>query len=102
MMDVKYSPESSGIAIAIIGMACRFPGADSCEQFWRNLRDGVESISFFSDQDLRSAGVSDKSLGNPDYVKARGVLRNVDLFDAPFFDFSPREAEILDPQHRIF
>lgn len=101
-MDFKDSAENPGTDVAIIGMGCRFPGADSCEQFWRNLRDGVESIFFFSEQELRSAGVSDKWLGSSDYVRARGILRNIDLFDASFFDFSPREAEILDPQHRIF
>ncbi|PYX84385.1 MAG: polyketide synthase, partial [Acidobacteria bacterium] len=96
------SIEDSGTAIAVIGMACRFPGAESCEQFWQNLQNGVESISFFSNQELRSAGVSDKLLGSSKYVKARGILKNVDLFDASFFNFSPREAEILDPQHRFF
>src|SRR5258708_29100202 len=92
----------SGSAIAIIGMGCRCPGAGSCDQFWQNLRNGVESVSFFSDQELLAAGVLSASLKDPDYVKARGIIRDVDCFDASFFEFSPREAEILAPQQRIF
>ncbi len=88
--------------IAIIGMAGRFPGAPNVDSFWQNLRDGVESISFFSDEELLSAGINPKLLNDPSYVKASGVLENIDLFDASFFGFSPREAEITDPQHRLF
>jgi acyl transferase domain-containing protein/thioesterase domain-containing protein/acyl carrier protein len=97
----EFSSEN-GSEIAVVGMACRFPGARSVSEFWRNLRDGVESISFFTDEELRGAGVGGDALGNPDYVRARGVLGDVDLFDAPFFDFNPREAEVLDPQQRLF
>ncbi|MEW6734362.1 MAG: amino acid adenylation domain-containing protein [Acidobacteriota bacterium] len=88
--------------IAIIGMAARFPGVDNIDQFWQNLCNGVESISFFSDEELLDAGVDPKLLKKPNYVKARGVLKDIELFDATFFGFSPREAELLDPQHRIF
>ena len=89
-------------AIAVIGMSGRFPGARNVAEFWNNLANGVESISFFSDEDLRSAGVDPTWLQHPDYVKAGGVLADIDMFDAPFFGFSARDAEILDPQHRIF
>ena len=88
--------------IAIIGMSCRFPGAANLEEFWQNLQRGVESISFFSDEELLTSGVEAATLEQPNYVKAGTVLANIELFDAKFFDFSPREAEIMDPQHRIF
>ncbi|MCC5601600.1 type I polyketide synthase [Nostoc favosum] len=88
--------------IAIIGMAGRFPGANKVDSFWQNLRDGVESISFFTDEELISAGIDSASLNDPNYVKASGVLEDIELFDASFFGFSPREAEITDPQHRLF
>lgn len=88
--------------IAIIGMSGRFPKAADLEQFWRNLRDGVDTITFFSDEELLAAGVSPALLANPAYVKARAVLEDADLFDAPFFEFSPREAELTDPQIRVF
>jgi acyl transferase domain-containing protein len=88
--------------IAILGMAGRFPGANSVDDFWRNLRNGVEAISFFSDEELREAGVDPAQLEAPGYVRARAVLENVELFDARFFGYTPREAEILDPQQRLF
>lgn len=88
--------------IAIIGMAARFPGARDAEEFWRNLRDGVESIKFFSDEELIAAGVDASLLSNPNYVKAKGVLDGVELFDASFFDISPGDAELLSPQQRFF
>lgn len=88
--------------IAIIGMAARFPGAKNINEFWSNLCDGIESISFFSDQDLEAAGVDSTTLSNPNYVKAKALLEDIELFDASFFGFTPREAEITDPQHRFF
>ncbi|MEP7339009.1 MAG: MupA/Atu3671 family FMN-dependent luciferase-like monooxygenase [Acidobacteriota bacterium] len=88
--------------IAIVGMAGRFPGAGSVAEFWRNLRDGVESVSFFSDDELLAGGVAPSLLANPGYVKAKAVLAGVAGFDAWFFGFTPREAEITDPQHRLF
>jgi acyl transferase domain-containing protein/acyl carrier protein len=92
----------SGNEIAIVGMAGRFPGARNLEEFWRNLRAGVESITFFSDDELKAAGVSAAQLNNPDYVKAGTILPDAETFDAPFFGISPREAELLDPQQRVF
>ncbi len=88
--------------VAIVGMACRFPGAGSVDRFWRNLRDGVESITFFTKEEARAAGDDPAALDHPDYVRARGAVEGVDLFDAPFFGCAAREAEIMDPQHRIF
>jgi phthiocerol/phenolphthiocerol synthesis type-I polyketide synthase E len=88
--------------IAIIGMAGRFPGANNIAEYWRNLRDGVESITFFSDEELQKAGVETSRLNSPSFVKAKGAIENGDMFDAAFFGFTPREAEIMDPQHRLF
>ncbi|MEO8078022.1 MAG: type I polyketide synthase, partial [Acidobacteriota bacterium] len=88
--------------IAIVGMTGRFPGAASIEQFWENLRNGVESITFFSDEDLLARGVPKAMLAHPRYVKASTLIADVDQFDAAFFGFNPREAEVIDPQQRLF
>lgn len=93
---------NNGLEIAIIGMAGRFPGAKNIAEFWRNLREGVESISFFTDEELESVNISPGLINDPAYVKAAGVLEDIDKFDAAFFNYSPREAEVIDPQHRIF
>ena len=87
-------------AIAIVGMALRVPGAVTLAQFWHNLAHGVESTTFFDDARLRAVGVPESALADPHYVKACGRLEGADQFDAAFFDLTPREAEILDPQHR--
>ncbi|MBN3950377.1 MAG: thioester reductase domain-containing protein [Nostoc sp. NMS7] len=92
----------NGTEIAIIGMSGRFPKARSIDEFWHNLRDGVESISFLSNQELESSGVDAAVLNSPNYVKATPVMEGIDMFDASFFGFNPREAEIMDPQHRLF
>ncbi len=84
--------------IAIIAMNCRVPGADSVETFWENLRDGVESISSFSDEELLASGVPPELAAHPDYVKRRGVLSDVESFDAAFFGVSPSDARAMDPQ----
>ena len=89
-------------AIAIVGMAGRFPGARNIREFWLNLRDGVESIRNLSDAELLAAGVSPEELESPDYVKRVSVLDDVPMFDAASFGFSPRDASIMDPQHRHF
>ncbi|MCI0491095.1 MAG: condensation domain-containing protein [Blastocatellia bacterium] len=103
MMSNSESPvETNGLEIAIIGMSCRFPGADNAEAFWRNLSHGIETISSFSDKELEAAGIDPVLLSNPNYVRAKGALGDIDLFDAAFFGISPREAEIIDPQHRFF
>lgn len=88
--------------IAIIGMAGRFPGAEDLDQFWENLRDGVEAISSFTDDELIASGVDPELLKSPNYVRARGVLSHPEFFDASFFGFSSRDAEIIDPQLRAY
>ncbi|MEG4836966.1 type I polyketide synthase [Microcoleus sp. B9-D4] len=86
--------------IAIIGLSGRFPGADNIDAFWQNLLQGIESISFFSDEELEL--VERSVLSHPNYVKAGAVLPNIDKFDASFFGYSSKEAELIDPQQRIF
>ncbi|MET0397623.1 MAG: amino acid adenylation domain-containing protein [Longimicrobiaceae bacterium] len=99
MSDTSYEgPER----IAIVGMACRFPGAPDVEAFWSNLRGGVESIARFTEAELLEAGNDPELLRHPDFVPASGHLEGADLFDAEFFDLPPRDAELLDPQHRLF
>ncbi len=102
MNDSMLSSHTTGLEIAIIGMACRFPGARNIDEFWENLRNGVESIVFFSDEELLASGLDPAMLSHPDYVRAKGALDDIELFDARFFGFNPREAEIIDPQQRIF
>ena len=87
--------------IAVVGMACRFPGARNLEEFWRNLVEGVESITKFSDEELLRSGVPAASLSDPNYVKAAPILEDPGQFDADFFGFLPSEARTIDPQHRI-
>lgn len=89
-------------AIAIVGMAARLPGARTPAEFWRNLTAGVESIVPRSDEQLREAGVRRETLLRPGYVRAAAVLEHMEWFDAEFFGFSPKEAAIMDPQHRQF
>ncbi|MEU8270971.1 SDR family NAD(P)-dependent oxidoreductase [Sphaerisporangium sp. NPDC049002] len=88
--------------IAIVGMAGRFPGADDVGAFWRNLREGVESISFFSEEELLASGVEPDLIKDPSYVPARPVLDDISGFDAAFFGMSPRTAALTDPQQRAF
>ena len=90
------------MSIAIIGMACRFPGASTPQKFWHNLVHGVESITRFTDAELLAAGVDAQLVHHPHYVKAAPVLDNYDGFDAAFFGYAPREARLMDPQHRLF
>lgn len=92
----------NGLEIAIIGMAGRFPGAKNIEEFWQNLRNGVESITTFTNEELLAGGIDPDLLNDTNYVKAGAVLEDIELFDAEFFGFNPREAEIIDPQHRLF
>nr|QEO74387.1 AMP-dependent synthetase and ligase [uncultured bacterium] len=87
--------------VAVIGMACRYPGANNIEEFWRNLRDGIESIAQFSDQEIQGSGIDPERAQNPKYVKAGPVLPGVELFDAEFFGYTAREAELMDPQQRL-
>ncbi len=87
--------------IAIIGMAGQFPGAKDTRQFWENLRDGIESISHFSYKELVEAGNDPLLINVPNFVPAKGIIEGFDLFDADFFDITPRDAEIMDPQQRL-
>jgi acyl transferase domain-containing protein/acyl carrier protein len=88
--------------IAVVGLTCRFPGARNVDEFWQNLRDGVESVTYFTDEELEASGVDRAILRRLNYVKAGALLDGADLFDASFFGITPREAELIDPQHRIF
>ncbi|MBV1850751.1 non-ribosomal peptide synthetase/type I polyketide synthase [Catellatospora tritici] len=88
--------------IAVVGMAGRFPGAADPEQLWRNSLAGIESLSRFDVADLAASGLDPTLLADPAYVPAAGVIDGVDRFDAALFGYSPREAELLDPQHRHF
>ncbi|MDJ0649138.1 MAG: SDR family NAD(P)-dependent oxidoreductase [Xenococcaceae cyanobacterium MO_188.B19] len=87
--------------IAVIGMACRFPGAKNIDQFWYNLTQGIESISFFTDEEIVASGIDKELTNHPDYVKASPILENIQDFDAEFFGYSPKEAELIDPQQRL-
>jgi phthiocerol/phenolphthiocerol synthesis type-I polyketide synthase E len=91
-----------GGAIAIIGMSCRVPGAASLQAFWNNLRGGSQSISFFAQSEVDTSVVDPSELADPHYVRARGLLEDIEGFDARLFGFTPREAELTDPQHRVF
>ncbi|MFI6510688.1 SDR family NAD(P)-dependent oxidoreductase [Streptosporangium sp. NPDC050855] len=88
--------------IAIIGLSCRVPGAGDARQFWSNLSDGVESLTHFTREEQRALGVPDHILDDPDFVPAAMMLDDHQGFDAAFFGMSIREAEIRDPQHRLF
>jgi acyl transferase domain-containing protein len=102
-MDIEMLDDTiDNLDIAIIGMAGRFPGAASLEDFWRNIRDGVESISFLTNEELLAAGVTPDRFNHPHYVKATSRLDKIEWFDAAFFGIPPREAEVMDPQHRLF
>ncbi len=98
---MNESAETPAQGIAIVGMSGRFPGAGSPEELWRNVRDGVESITFFSEEELIAAGADPALVRDPAYVRAKGVAAGVEMFDAAFFGFTPREAELMDPQHRV-
>jgi acyl transferase domain-containing protein len=88
--------------VAVIGMVGRFPGANDLDTFWRNIRDGVESITFFSDEQMAAAGTDTELMKNPSFVKARGTVDEIDQFDAGFFGYSNRDALLMDPQQRLF
>ncbi len=102
MIEEHNVGDGTGLEIAVIGMAGRFPGAKDIAQFWENLKNGVESISFFSKEELALAGEDPEILENPNYIRAAGYLEDKGYFDAPFFDYTPSEAEVLDPQVRLF
>src|SRR3954454_1724614 len=97
MSGSKFDPR-----VAIIGMSCRLPGANTIAQFWKNVCDGVESAEHLDEKTLIERGVPARKLSSKDYVKVAFPIANVELFDAEFFAYTPREASIIDPQQRIF
>jgi amino acid adenylation domain-containing protein len=100
---MSNSDLSPAEAVAIVGLAGRFPRAHNLDEFWRNLRNGVECVSFFNAADVQWLPIEHPpKVDDPRYVKARAVLENADWFDAGFFGLNPREAAIMDPQHRVF
>ena len=101
MSRAETEPIPDG-AVAVVGMAVRFPDAPSVDAFWQNLRAGIESITAFSEAELVEAGVAPEVVRRSNYVRAKPVLDAIDTFDADFFHISPREAALTDPQHRIF
>ena len=88
--------------VAIIGMAGRFPGAKTLKEFWSNLENGVESLSDFTDEDLLASGIPESRINDENLVKKGFVLDDIDKFDAKFFNCSPSEARMMDPQIRFF
>jgi phthiocerol/phenolphthiocerol synthesis type-I polyketide synthase E len=103
--SVQFPSASNSLpfnAVAIVGMAGRFPCADSVSAFWRNLRRGEESIVTLSEDDLIAAGLPDTALANPAYVRRAALLDGIAEFDAEFFGFTPQGARMMDPQHRLF
>ncbi|NIM10747.1 MAG: SDR family NAD(P)-dependent oxidoreductase, partial [Candidatus Aminicenantes bacterium] len=101
MIDDRSENTRTGLEIAVIGMAGRFPGAKNIDEFWDNLKNGRESIRFFQDKELEEAGIDGAQLKDLNYVKAKGFLEDVDCFDAAFFGYTPKEAEMTDPQVRL-
>lgn len=98
-MTVENLP---ALSIAIIGMACRFPGAANVSEFWQNLRNGIDSITHFTEEEMEEFGVRPERYRLPEFVRAAPILADADCFDAPFFGFAPKEAALMDPQHRVF
>jgi acyl transferase domain-containing protein len=99
---MTYPQASSSLdGVAVIGMDGRFPGAHNLREFWNNLQNGVESISFLSKEELAGSGADSRILNHPDFVNAAGLLDDIEDFDASFFGFTATEAETLDPQHRL-
>ena len=96
----QTQPETKHCEFAIVGIACRFPGADNLEEFWANLLAGKETVRFFSDAEL-SPEIPTEQKSNPAYVKAKGIVDGFDQFDAAFFGISPLEARVMDPQQRL-
>jgi acyl transferase domain-containing protein len=100
--EIKLPAGYAETDVAVVGMAARFPGANSVEAFWENVRNGVDAVSDLTDDELREVGVSEEELANPNYVRKCYAIDDMKGFDAGFFGFSPREAAIMDPQQRHF
>ncbi len=91
----------TGMEIAIIGMVGKYPGASNLFEFWENLKKGVDSITFFSEKELLETGIDPELIKKPNYVKAKGILKDPECFDYKFFGYSNRDAQIMDPQSRL-
>jgi phthiocerol/phenolphthiocerol synthesis type-I polyketide synthase E len=101
MPDLGEKGSLTGLEVAVIGMAGRFPGARNIGEFWDNLKAGVESLSFFSEEELLAEGIDAGIVGQPGYVKVKGIVPDIEYFDASFFGYTPKEVEIMDPQLRV-
>nr|BBH88040.1 hypothetical protein KTC_27910 [Thermosporothrix sp. COM3] len=99
---MSYQDSNNSNAIAIVGMACRFPGAQNLHEFWQLLRDGVEAVTTFTEEELRASGIAPSDYTAENYVPIGTVIADQDCFDAAFFGMSATEAALLDPQHRLF
>ncbi|MCP4151673.1 MAG: hypothetical protein GY757_28275 [bacterium] len=102
MTHTNLETTGTGLEVAVIGMAGMFPGAKNIQRFWDNLKNGKESISYFTESQLKETGVEPEELADPGYVKARAILEDIEEFDSSFFNISPPEAEVMDPQMRLF
>ena len=102
MTDARESTIHNETDIAIVGMAARLPGSETIDAFWANLKNGIESIRQYSKEELLEAGEALHNINRPDYVPAAAPLTGYKDFDAEFFGLSPKEAAIMDPQHRQF
>ncbi|HLP58607.1 MAG TPA: beta-ketoacyl synthase N-terminal-like domain-containing protein, partial [Candidatus Deferrimicrobium sp.] len=90
--------QRNGFEIAVVGMSGRFPGANNINEFWENLKNGVHSIQFFTEEELlEKSSIDPEMIKKPNFVKAKGIIENTEYFDAFFFGYSPIEAEVLDP-----
>lgn len=97
----RHNGDVTSQRVAIIGMVGRFPGANDLAHLWHNLTHSVESISFFTPEEL-GPGIDESLRKDPDYIRARGILEGAELFDASYFGISPLEASVMDPQQRVF
>ncbi|MCB2311581.1 condensation domain-containing protein [Clostridium tagluense] len=93
--------EFTGLEIAVIGMSCRVPGANNLDDFWKVLSQGENTISFFSDEELKESGINENYLRHTNYIKAKGILGNAEYFDPAFFGYTPADARVMDPQIRM-
>ncbi|NIM13191.1 MAG: SDR family NAD(P)-dependent oxidoreductase [Candidatus Aminicenantes bacterium] len=102
-IKAKKNDHETGLEVAVIGMAGRFPKAWSIEELWENLKNGRDCISFFTDDELiEESGIDPRVVKNPNYVKAKGIIEDGEYFDAAFFGYSIGEARLMDPQTRVF
>ncbi|UCH92254.1 MAG: polyketide synthase, partial [Candidatus Aminicenantes bacterium] len=102
MIEKQPDNQPTGLEIAVIGMAGRFPGAKNIREFWKNLSAGSEAITFFAEEELDDPEVAREMWSNPSYIKAYGWLAGIESFDSSFFGYTPLESELMDPQTRLF